>query len=170
MAKRGDFLAAGLAVALAACGGGEKADDGPSTTPPAQQQPAPAPPQPGGDQGGGGDTGGSGASHDVNMIFDGSAYKFDPAQLTVKAGDVVRFHNKSGGPHNVQFYPDSIPQGAAAILDAGMSDRIGPLAGPLIAEPNAVYQVSFAKAPGGLYKYFCLPHQALGMVAEITVQ
>ena len=43
------------------------------------------------------------------MVLEGSTYKFDPAELTIKAGDVVNFHNKSGGPHNVSFWADSIP-------------------------------------------------------------
>lgn len=157
-------LVAALALVLAGCGGDKKAD-GPSTNPPAQQ-PGPTTP-PGGGAGGGAS---GGATHDVKMVMEGSTYKFDPATLTVKAGDVVRFHNVNGGPHNVQFYPDSIPSGAASVLDANMPDRIGPLAGPLLAEPNATYQVSFAGAPAGQYKFFCLPHQALGMHGQVTVQ
>jgi plastocyanin len=30
--------------------------------------------------------------------------------------------------------------------------------------------VSFAGAPKGDYKYYCLPHLALGMKAKLTVQ
>ena len=40
-----------------------------------------------------------------------------PAQLTIKSGDVVRYLKKSGGPHNVQFYQEIIPPGAAAVLE-----------------------------------------------------
>jgi plastocyanin len=104
------------------------------------------------------------------MVLEGSDYKYVPANLTVKPGDVVVFHNVSGGPHNVEFYPDSVPAGAADALNAGMNDRMGPLQGPLLTEPNTSYTVSFAGAPTGLYKYFCLPHVALGMKGEITVE
>jgi plastocyanin len=104
------------------------------------------------------------------MTFDGKVGAFTPSELTIKAGDVIRFHNKNGGPHNVQFWPDSIPAGAAAALDAGMPDRMGPLAGPMLVEPNAVYTVTFANAPAGLYKFYCLPHLAFGMHGKITVQ
>ena len=43
------------------------------------------------------------------MVLDGSSYKYVPNKLTIKPGDIVRFHSKTGGAHNVQFYPDSIP-------------------------------------------------------------
>ena len=155
-------MAAGLAVLVAACGGGEqKASDQQQTTAaPEQQAPASAPAA----------SGGNGATHDVNMVLEGSSYKYVPDQLTIKAGDQVRFINVSGGPHNVSFWADSIPSGAADALKAGMPDQMAPLEGQLITEPNGVYAVSFANAPAGEYKYYCLPHLALGMKARITVQ
>jgi plastocyanin len=141
-----------LVVVLAAC---EKKAETPAADTTAAA-PAPAAPA-------------AGATHDVNMVLEGAEYKFVPATLTIKAGDVVRFHHVSGGPHNVQFYPDSIPAAAAPVLDGSMADKMGPLAGPMIPE-GATYDVSFANAPTGDYKFFCLPHQAMGMKGQITVQ
>ena len=89
--------------------------------------------------------------------------------LTIKSGDQVVWHNVSGGPHNVQFWADSIPAGAAEPLAAGMPEQMSPLAGPLVVEPNGTYTVSFANTPAGEYKYYCLPHLANKMVAKITV-
>lgn len=150
---RAKFLLAGLVVVLAAC---EKKAETPAADTTAMA-PAPAP------------AAATGATHDVKMELDGSTYKFEPAQLTIKSGDVVRFHDESGGPHNVQFYADSIPAGAAAVIDAGMPDKSGPLSSPMI-EAGATYTVTFANAPVGDYKFFCLPHQAMGMKGQITVQ
>ena len=157
-------MLAGLAFVLAACGGEQKAGEQQTTT---QDQPAPA-----GDAAPSGDAAPApgGTTHDVQMVLEGSSYKYVPDQLTIKAGDVVRFHNASGGPHNVSFWADSIPAGAADVLKAGMPDQMAPLEGSLLTEPNAVYTVNFAKAPAGEYKYSCLPHLALGMKAKITVQ
>jgi plastocyanin len=159
-------MMAGLAIVLAACGGEKKAANQPATTTgapgqqPAQPQaPAAGAPAPGG-----------GATHDVNMVLEGSNYKFVPDNLTIKAGDVVRWHNVSGGPHNVSFWPDSVPSGAADVLKGSMPDQMSPLQGPLLTEPNGTYQVSFANAPAGEYKYYCLPHLALGMKAKLKVQ
>lgn len=151
-------LLAGLALVLAACGGEKKADD--QSTMATPDQPAGSAETPAG----------GGATHDVNMVLDGSKYKFDPAELTIKAGDVVNFHNKSGGPHNVSFWADSIPAGGADPLKSSMADQMAPLEGPLLTEPDAVYKVSFAGAPTGDYKFYCLPHLALGMKGKIKVQ
>jgi hypothetical protein len=46
----------------------------------------------------------------------------------------------------------------------------GPLEGPLLTEPNGTYKVTFTNAPAGDYKFYCLPHLALGMHGKITVQ
>ncbi|HXE58329.1 MAG TPA: plastocyanin/azurin family copper-binding protein, partial [Gemmatimonadales bacterium] len=143
------------------CGGEKKAEQQGTAD---QQQATPAPDTTAAAPAAGG------ATHDVNMVLEGSAYKFVPAELTIKAGDVVRFHNVSGGPHNVAFWPESIPSGAQQPLDAGIADKMGPLQSNLVAEPNAVITVNFANAPAGEYKYYCLPHLALGMKGKITVQ
>ena len=155
-------MVAGLAIVLAACGGEKKAADQTNTTAAPEQQPAAEPAAP--------PAAGGGATHDVSMTLQGSTYKFDPSELTIKKGDVVNFHNKSGGPHNVSFWADSIPAGAADVLKGSMPDQMAPLEGPLLTEPEAVYKVSFAGAPTGEYKFYCLPHLALGMHGKITVQ
>ena len=75
-------MVAGLAIVLAACGGEKKAEEQTTTTTPEQpaaEQPAAAP------------AAGGGAAHDVSMVLEGSTYKFDPAELTIKSGDVVNF-------------------------------------------------------------------------------
>lgn len=157
-------MLAGLAFVLAACGGGEQKTEDQQTTATPDSAAAPA---------SGGDAAApaaGGTTHDVNMVLEGSSYKYVPDQLTIKSGDVVRFHNVSGGPHNVSFWADSIPSGAADALKAGMPDQMAPLEGSLLTEPNAIYSVSFANAPAGEYKYYCLPHLALGMKAKLTVQ
>lgn len=154
-------MLAGLAFVLAACGGGEqKADDQQTTATPDQAAPAAGDAAPAA----------GGTTHDVNMVLEGSSYKYVPDQLTIKSGDVVRFHNVSGGPHNVSFWTDSIPGGAADALKAGMPDQMAPLEGSLLTEVNAIYSVNFANAPAGEYKFYCLPHLALGMKGSLTVQ
>ncbi|NNG14950.1 MAG: hypothetical protein HKM89_00630 [Gemmatimonadales bacterium] len=108
--------------------------------------------------------------HDVDMVFDGTDYLFVPADLSIKSGDIVRFHNRSGGPHNVAFWEDSIPEGAALVLQDAMPDQMAPLAGEMVVTPDETYEISFAGAPAGVYKYYCLPHLQLGMVAMLTVE
>ncbi len=144
----------GLAMVLAACGGGDRTETPADTT--AAAAPAPAAT--------------AGATHDVNMVLEGTSYKFVPENLTIRSGDQVVYHNVSGGPHNVQFFPDSIPAAAKDVLNAAMANRIGDLNGELLVEPNATYTISFANAPAGEYKFTCTPHMALGMNGKVTVQ
>ena len=150
---RATWLAAG-AVILAACGGEKPAEQAPAAAAPATPAAAPA----------------TGATHEVQMTMVGADPRYVPAELTIKVGDAVKFINVQGGPHNVQFWPDSIPAGAAAVLDANMPNRMGPLAGNLVVTLNEAYEISFAGAPTGEYKFTCLPHSALGMHGKITVQ
>jgi len=113
----------------------------------------------------------TGAVVEVKMTGNGtSVAAFDPNKLTVKSGTIVRFINVSGGPHNVAFYGDSVPKGGADALKKGMPNAMGDLMGPFLTQPNEKYDVSFAGAPAGVYKGYCLPHVALGMHLAITVQ
>jgi plastocyanin len=159
----------GLTWLIAACGGGDAGTDNQQRTGAPEQQPGAAADSPAG----GGQTGGAqatGKTHDVQMVLDGSQYKYVPDNLTIQSGDLVRYHNVSGFPHNVSFWGDSIPSGAREVLQKNMPNQMAPLEGPLLTEPKAVYEINFAGAPKGEYKYYCLPHLALGMKARLTVK
>lgn len=106
----------------------------------------------------------------VRMTQTGARYAFEPANFTVKQGDIVEFVNVSGGPHNIEFEKAKIPAGAEAVLNTNMSNRMASLQGPMMMQPNGVYRVSFAGAPVGTYDYYCLPHRAMNMKGVITVQ
>jgi len=113
----------------------------------------------------------AGAVVEVKMTGNGtSVAAFEPNKLTIKTGTIVRFINVSGGPHNIAFYGDSVPKGGADALKKGMPNAMGDLMGPFLTQPNEKYDVSFAGAPAGIYKGYCLPHVALGMHVAITVQ
>lgn len=106
---------------------------------------------------------------EVNMTGSGNTFKFEPAVIHAPAGATVRFINVSGGPHNVTFYSDSIPAGAAEKLNAAMANRMDNLSGPFLINANDHYDVSLAGLPAGTYKGFCTPHQALGMKFTLMV-
>ena len=164
-------LTVGLVFAAAACGGGgdRAAQQEPAGEAPEAAAPAAAPTANAGEQVSG-DVRTTGVVHDVDMVLDDTNYLFVPADLTIKAGDIVRFHNRSGGPHNVAFWEDSIPAGAAEVLLDAMPNQITPLAGEMVVTPDEFYEISFAGAPAGVYKYYCLPHLLLAMVAVLTVE
>ena len=113
----------------------------------------------------------AGAVVEVKMTGNGTSQaSFEPTKLTIKAGTTVRFINVSGGPHNIAFYGDSVPKGGADALKKGMPNPMGDLTGPFLTQPNEKYDISFAGAPAGVYKGYCMPHVALGMHITVTVQ
>jgi plastocyanin len=113
----------------------------------------------------------AGAIVEVKMTGNGTSQAaFEPNKLTIKSGTTVRFINVSGGPHNIAFYGDSIPKGAAEALKKGMPNPMGDLTGPFLTQPNEKYDIAFTGAPAGTYRGYCMPHVALGMHITITVQ
>ena len=107
---------------------------------------------------------------DIQMIGDATGYRFAPAKVAIQRGDKVRFTLVSGPPHNVVFWADSVPKGAAAALAKGMPNTVGELTSPFFLKTGDSYVVSFAGAPAGRYVYNCAPHLALGMKAVIDVK
>ena len=152
-------MTAGLAIVLAACGGEQKSSD---------QQAAPGQAAPGQAEAPASTPTAAGATHDVNMVLEGSQYKYVPDQLTVGANDMIRYHNKSGGPHNVAFWADSIPSGASSAIV--VPEPMSPLSSKLVVAPDEIIEVKLNNAPTGEYKYYCTPHLALGMKAKLTVK
>lgn len=110
------------------------------------------------------------ATHEVRMVLEGTSARFEPANLTIRAGDRIRFTTVSGGPHNVAFDPAKVPDAAAARLSAGMPGQIQPLSGALIINAGESYTVSFDGVPAGRYEYYCMPHMGMNMKGVITVQ
>lgn len=161
---------AASAVVLGACAGGDKtAGDttavGVDTTP--AVAPAPAAPTP---AAGGTMAAITGTTHEVKMIGDAQGYRFEPANITVKAGDGIKFTTVNGGPHNVAFDPATVPTDVQGQLDANISEKMGQLSSALKTNPGESVTVSFANIKAGKYPYHCTPHLALGMKGEITVQ
>ncbi len=112
----------------------------------------------------------TGTTHEVKMIGDAKGYRFEPANLTVKAGDAIKFTTVNGGPHNVAFDPATVPPDVQAQLDANISEKMGQLSSALKTNPGESITVSFANIKAGKYPITCTPHLALGMKGEITVQ
>lgn len=106
----------------------------------------------------------------VKMIGSSSGYSFQPSTVRIKVGQSVKFVTVSGGPHNVTFDQQDIPEGAAPALDQDMPRQQAKLTGPLVTNPDDSYVITFKDAKPGVYKFYCLPHQSLGMQGTITVE
>jgi plastocyanin len=159
------------AIVLGACGGGAK-DATPAAGAPAAGAAAAAP------AAGAAATGTAmpitGKTWEVKMIGDGTTYKFDPADLTIKAGDGIKFTVVSTPPHNVAFdvaQPGLADAAVKAQLDANMGpNKIGELSSPLLLNVGDSYTISFAGIKPGKYAFNCTPHLAMNMKGTVTVQ
>ena len=87
---------------------------------------------------------------DVTMGAGGNLV-FDPAEVTISAGDIVHFENSMLPPHNiiVESRPDLSRES-------------------LMFAPGEGQDIKFADA--GDYTYWCGPHKSAGMVGTIHVQ
>jgi len=172
------FVFAASVLVLGACGGGDKKDEtstvGDTTTPVASATPTDSAAAGGAGAAGMAGTAqaapATGTTHDVKMIGDEKGYRFEPANLTVKAGDAVKFTMVSGGPHNVAFNEAEIPAAGKAQLTANIPNAAAPLTSQMLLNPNENVIVSFANVAPGEYNYHCTPHLAMGMKGVITVQ
>jgi plastocyanin len=167
----------GLAVAssaflLGACGGGDKAGNAAESAAADSAANAAAVATPGaGTEGAVALAPATGQVHEVKMLVDDAGnYKFDPANITIKQGDAVKWTMVSGGPHNVQFDEATVPAAAKAQLRANMPNMLTELGSPMLMNPNETYQISFANVPAGTYNYVCQPHIAMNMKGVVTVQ
>jgi plastocyanin len=163
------FAVAATALALGACAGGDNAANNASTTdtaaavtPAATATPTPAA------------TGTAapitGTTHEVKMIGDAQGYRFEPANITVKAGDGIKFVTVSGGPHNVAFDPATVPADVKGQLDANISEKMGELSSAMKMNAGESITVSFANIKAGTYPIHCVPHLAMNMKGVVTVQ
>jgi plastocyanin len=156
------------AIVLGACGGGAK-DATPAAGAPAAGAAAAAP------AAGAAATGSAmpitGKTWEVKMIGDGNTYKFDPADLTIKAGDGIKFTVVSTPPHNVAFDPAVVPADVKGQLGANMGpNQIGELSSALLLNVGDAVTISFAGVKPGKYDFHCTPHIAMNMKGSVTVQ
>ena len=112
----------------------------------------------------------TGTTHEVRMVGDEKGYRFEPQNLTIKAGDGVKWIMVSGGPHNVAFDPAKVPADVKGQLTANMPNQMSELSSPMFMNPNESYTISFANVKAGKYDYVCTPHLAMGMTGSITVE
>jgi plastocyanin len=95
----------------------------------------------------------------VRMTGDKS---FEPKTITVKPGDTVVWKNVSDMVHTVT----DIPAQAITKDDAALPANAKEFDSGLI-QPGKDYSHTFTVP--GTYKYFCVPHETVGMVGTVVV-
>lgn len=87
-------------------------------------------------------------------------YAFEPSEITVEPGQIVRFVQAGAVPHNVEF--KNTPAGSAV-------DEIR--VGPFLLRKGDVYEIRIdSRFPVGTYDYVCTPHEVMGMKGKIFVE
>jgi manganese oxidase len=98
---------------------------------------------------------------EVSIVDEGGSMRFEPENLEVRRGDVVRFVQQGTMPHNVQFVRNTAPRGAE-IDEYWM--------GPFLNKQGEVYEVTIdERFLDGAWEYVCTPHIAMGMKGTLTV-
>jgi plastocyanin len=97
-------------------------------------------------------------TYTVKMGADSGLLQFEPANLTIKAGDTVKWVNNKLSPHNVVLDSTKVEANQAAKLSHKN----------LLFSPGESYETTFSEP--GVYSYYCEPHRGAGMVGTITVQ
>ena len=161
------FAVVSSVIVLGACGGGgDAAADSAAAPAPTDTAASVAPTPPPA----GAPAAITGTTHEVKMVGDDKGYRFEPADITVKAGDGIKFIMVSGGPHNVAFDPATVPADVKAQLSANMPNQLSELSSQMFMNPNESYTISFANIKPGQYPYHCTPHLAMAMKGTITIQ
>lgn len=96
-------------------------------------------------------------------------YRFSPAQVTARPGDMLVFRAVSGVPHSIVFESAGLSDQAHEALNGAMSRRAGDLSSPLLTLQGAEYRVVVPQLAPGTYHFFCLPHRAYDMRGELKV-
>jgi plastocyanin len=88
---------------------------------------------------------------------------FDPIGLRIEPGQTVRWTMASpGNPHTTTAYHPSNANHSLRIPDAA-----APWDSGFLVKPGDAFEVTLPV--DGVYDYFCLPHEAAGMVGRIVV-
>ncbi|HEX2093232.1 MAG TPA: plastocyanin/azurin family copper-binding protein [Longimicrobiaceae bacterium] len=87
----------------------------------------------------------------------GASGVFEPAQITARKGDVIRFVNDGGAAHNANFNTPA---------NAGKSNLPAPTPYATGAGQTVDVQVTM---DAGTYEFQCDPHAAMGMKGTLTV-
>jgi|TARA_B100000959_G_C14930055_1_gene603246 plastocyanin len=87
---------------------------------------------------------------EVQMLDVGENYVYEPADLTFKVGEKITFKITS----ETEFHTFTIDElDLYETADAGES-----------------YEFTITFETAGTYKLYCVPHETLGMIGEVTVQ
>jgi plastocyanin len=109
--------------------------------------------------------------HEVRMEAnpEKEVYRFSPAQITARPGDVLSFRVASGAPHSIVFEGSGLSETARAALNGAMARRSADLSSPLLTAEGTEYRMVVPAIAPGTYSFFCLPHRAYDMRGQLRI-
>lgn len=108
--------------------------------------------------------------HEIRMVGTGQGeFRFEPASVSARRGDVLLFRAVRGGPHSVVFQGKGVSPADQERLNEAMPRRAGDLSSPLLTD-GSEYRVVVPALTAGSYRFFCLPHKAYDMKGEVVVR
>lgn len=100
-----------------------------------------------------------GEVHLVSVVQRGGSAGFEPSEVIIRQGEVVRFVMGGSLPVSIVFDADAADFEAAGYLrDQGLH------LGVLLTDPGQVHDASFEGAPAGRYPFVTQPAGAAGVV------
>jgi plastocyanin len=109
--------------------------------------------------------------HEVRMVSSGKGeFRFEPASVKARRGDVLLFRVVSGGPHSVVFQGKGVSPADQERLNEAMPRRASDLSSPLLTDATEYRVVIPFGLTAGSYRFFCLPHKAYDMKGEVVVR
>jgi plastocyanin len=100
---------------------------------------------------------------------------FNPQEITIAPGDTVVWENVGGVGHSVTAYEAELPEGASYWASGGFDSEDAARGAYSAGDPASgdvpggeSYQHTFETT--GEHPYFCIPHEAAGMVGTVVVQ
>ncbi|PAX52109.1 plastocyanin [Brunnivagina elsteri] len=103
-------------------------------------------------------------TYTIKLGSDKGMLAFEPAKVTIKAGDTIKWVNNKVPPHNVVF--DGVKNAAkSADFAKALSHK------QLMMNPGQAQETTFpADTVAGEYTFYCEPHRGAGMVGKIIVE
>ena len=113
-----------------------------------------------------------GVPEDADHVVDMTTVAFDPTELTVSVGETVAWRHAGGEPHSVTAYEEALPEGATYWASGGFESQSAAESGwengRGAVQSGQSYVHTFETT--GTYEYFCIPHEATGMVGTVVVE
>jgi len=96
-------------------------------------------------------------------------YRFVPAKVTARPGDVLVFKATRGSPHSIVFEGGDLSEASHEAINGAMSRRTGDLSSPLLQADGSEYRMVVPRVPPGVYHFYCLPHKAYDERGELKI-